>query len=106
MTEDLYMPAPVVSDLRKASKDELVTEVMHLRQFIGLMLLNLRDFREATGLNEEQNHRLLELETGLERLESVARHGREKLIPELEMRIAQRLDMISGRLDRLEGDRP
>src|SRR6266702_2045113 len=106
MTEDLYMPAPVVSDLRKESKDELVTEVMHLRQFIGLMLLNLRDFRETTGLNEEQNHRLIELETGLERLESVARRGREKLIPELEMRIAQRLDMISERVDRLEGDRP
>ncbi len=79
---------------------------MHLRQFIGLMLLNLRDFRETTGLNEEQNHRLIELETGLERLESVARRGREKLIPELEMRIAQRLDMISERVDRLEGDRP
>src|SRR6266702_4511134 len=106
MTEDLSMPAPRVSDLREASKDELVTEVICLRQFIGLMLLTFKDFREATGLNEEQNHRLLELETGLERLESVARRGREKLIAELEMRIAQSWDMISERVDRLEGDRP
>jgi hypothetical protein len=99
---DLYMPKPTTKNLYKASRDELIQEVVNLRQFSGLLLENLKDFRAASGLNEEQNHRLLEVETGLERLESVARHGREKLLPELEARVNQRLDMLARRIDSLD----
>jgi len=96
------MPTPTTKNLDKASRDELVQEVVNLRQFVSLLLLNLKDFREGNRLNEEQNHRLLELESGFERLEGIARHGREKLLPELEARINQRIDRINSRLERLE----
>jgi hypothetical protein len=98
---DLHMPEPTTKNLDKASRDELVKEVVNLRQFVGLLLENLKDFRAASGLNEEQNHRLLELETGLKRLENVARQGREKLLPELETRMNQKFERIDWSFNQL-----
>jgi hypothetical protein len=110
------MPTPMTKNLDKASRDELVQEVVNLRQFVGLLLENLKDFREASGLNEAQNHRLLELEMGVRSLETVAKHSKEVILPGLETRVNQRLDRfgshinlrldtLASRIERLESDR-
>ncbi len=62
MDKDLVMPQPAVSDLSKASKNELVEEIKMLRQFTGLMLLRLRGYVEGQELSNALEERMAAFE--------------------------------------------
>lgn len=97
------IPTPSVDNLRKADTDDIVTELISLRTYCGLLMLRLKDFVEGNQLEANMQERVSHMEAIGEFSRSTLTEMRSYVqgIPEQVTTLEHRLDRVQDFIERL-----